>query len=199
MNIQPIGQRLDGWQLSMGPLAGWRLLPTEISGKSDREFNGKQLKADKVTRFNYRRDMTPEIISLLELRDKIHPSPCGLLTMPRCQIISDNTTESKSMVCNSSHSPGADQIKQTASQTPGSHFQAAAELQLGSDWDKLPESKIKGEESHPTLVCLALGEAWRNHKESKWDWKRKIISYTSQLEGPKFHQNQILTLTPDYA
>lgn len=55
---------------------------------------------------------------------------------------------------------------------------------------------MKWEETHPTLPCLALGQAWMNQKESKWDWKWKIISYPLQL-GPHFHQNQILTLTPD--
>lgn len=65
--------------------------PSEIKGKGGRKFNRKCLKTDKFTGLNHRKDMAPEIISLLELRDKIHVSPCELLTMPRSvldQIIS---------------------------------------------------------------------------------------------------------------
>lgn len=60
-------------------------IPTEINGKSDWEFQGKQLKTVKFARvvLNYRRDIAPEIISLLMLRDEIHLGPRGLLTMPR--------------------------------------------------------------------------------------------------------------------
>lgn len=86
MNNQPISQ---GRMTESSPVSPDRMeaashpFPSEIMGKSGRKFNRKGHKTDKFTGLSHRKDMAPEIISLLELRDKIHVGPWDLLTMPR--------------------------------------------------------------------------------------------------------------------
>lgn len=87
LNIQPISQRQDDWQLSMGPLTGWKLplIPFLLKSMGGVTRNSTESGSRlKFTGLNYRRGMAPGIISVLEFRDRIHVGPYGLLTMPRC-------------------------------------------------------------------------------------------------------------------
>lgn len=141
------------------------------------------LKTDKFTGLNCRRDMAPEIISLLELRGKIYVGPCGFLTMPRFLIKSSQTTSQRA-------NPGC-AIPPTPQELIRLYKPPAKLVDHISKLQWRPEKclrlrQIAGIYNYRKRISpyTAMFGTGGSHKESKWDWKRKIITYLSQLAGP---------------